>query len=554
MHLRTNSQGQSPSNNQYFINVPGEYSSLKPSAESHEAMCIQLPAPSAVRGVPSGAFVAVPKIAQRLLHLALPSFLINLVSDAQHSEQTKTRSRKIASLDGLRGLACLFVFHAHYAYSFSNCLEEAGSDVLKGRTMYQPYISLLWSGISMVNVFFFVSGYVLVGKSLRQIRSDNVPGALSTISSAVFRRALRLYIPSMAIIMVNVVMAHLHLFDAGSIFYWQAHSGVVGPQEAPPPRLGSLAAQIYDGLKDCYRMFDNTVPWGRFNIPYEWEGNARPGGTIYDRHLWTIPVEFRCSMLIFMVLISTARLRSYWRISIHVAFALNCLLSERFHETLFLAGMVCAEIDIITEHFCVESNQTPLSGPQGTHTLAIEEESVRIVGWRLLVTSRRFRHVHNLMMFITGLFFLSIPPQDYYGYAEWRPALSMVPLYIQEKDDVIRAIGAIMTTWPVATSTIIAPLFCNPVAQYLGQISFALYLVHGAVLRSVWLGLQPSVINFVSGVPVWAMPTGQFIRLWIMGYLIVLPVVIWSADLFWRLVDQPSISFARWIEERLTRR
>lgn len=553
MHFRTNSRVRRLSIDQSCTNDPGEHWRLKTNAESHEAMFIQLKAPNTTRGVPGSVFATFSRFVRNLLHLALPSFLINIVSNTQHSEHTNIRSRKIVSLDGLRGIACLFVFHAHYAYSFSNCLEEAGSDVLKERIMYQPYISLLWSGISMVNIFFFVSGYVLVGKSLRQIRSNDVSGAFSTISSAVFRRALRLYIPSMVTIMISVLMAHFHLFDAGNSFYWRTHAGNLGPQEAPPPRLGPLVAQIYDGLKDCYRMLDNTIPWGRFNIPYELDNTARPAGTIYDRHLWTIPVEFRCSMLIFMVLISTARVRSHWRMLIHVAFTLNCLLSERYPETLFIARMVFAEIDIVSEQLSVESNRTILSGPQCSYGLSIEEKPARIIDWRLLTTNRRFRHVSGLIMFIPGLFLLSIPPQDTYGYVAYRPTLSMVPLYIEEKDDFIRVIGAIMTTWPVATSPIIAPLFCNPVAQYLGKISFALYLVHGAIIKSLWYWLQPSVNNFVSGLPVWEMPSGQFGRLWIMGYVIVLPVVLWSADVFWRLIDQRSISLARWVEERLTR-
>ncbi|KEF56661.1 uncharacterized protein A1O9_06850 [Exophiala aquamarina CBS 119918] len=553
MHFRTNSKVRPLSNDHHCTNDPSESWRLKTGAESPEAVYIHLKAHNTIRSVPKYAIVTVPKFIRNLLHLALPSFLINLVSNNQHSEHTKVQSRKIASLDGLRGIACLFVFHAHYAYSFSNCLEEAGSDVLQTRIMYQPYISLLWSGISMVNIFFFVSGYVLVGKSLRQSRSNDVTGAFSTISSAVFRRALRLYIPSMAIIMITVLMVHFQLFAAGNTFYWQTHSGNRGPQEAPPPRLGSLLAQILDGLKDCYRMMDNTIPWGRFNIPYELDNNSRPAGIIYDRHLWTIPVEFRCSMLIFMVLITTARLRSHWRMLIHVAFAVNCLFSERFPETLFISGMLFAEIDIISEQWSVESSRTISSGQRCAYSLSTESKPARTIDWRLLTTNRRFRHVTGLTMFILGLFLLSIPPQDTYGYVAYRPALSMVPLYIEEKDDFIRVIGAVMTTWPVATSPIIAPLFCNPVAQYLGQISFALYLVHGAIIKSLWYWLQPSVNNFVSGVPVWEMPSGQFARMWIMGYMIVLPVVLWSADIFWRLIDQRSVSLARWIEERLTR-
>lgn len=502
---------------------------------------------------PQSMSITVPKVVRSLFNLLLPSFLISLLDNSQHSERTKSQARKIASLDGLRGIACLFVFHAHYAYSFSNCLEEAGADILQQRVMYQPYISLLWSGIAMVNIFFFVSGYVLVGKAIKQIRSNDVPAAFLTVSSSVFRRALRLYIPSMATIMIAAVMAHMHLFDAGNVFYWQAHQGTLGPQEAPPARLGSLVAQLYDGLKDCYRMLDNTVPWGKFNFPYELEENARPAGIVYDKHLWTIPVEFKCSMLIFMILIATARLRSSWRMLVHIGFAFNCLLTERYPETLFVAGMVFAEIDSISDRVSLDSSREVSGGAQFNQCLLIEGNPAQKIDWRLLPTNFRLRPMYSVALFILGLFLLSVPPQDSYGYPAYRPALSMVPLYIQEKDDFVRVLGAIMVAWPVATSPVIAPLFCNPVAQYLGQISFALYLVHGSIIKSLWYWLQPSVHVLVSAVPVWEMPTGQFVSFWVTGYVIVFPVVLWSADVFWRLVDQRSVSFARWVEERLTR-
>lgn len=524
----------------------GEHLGFKEREDSLEASHVRTRVSNMILLPLQGTSIRIPKFVRGLLHVLVPSFLISLVSTSQHSEHTKSPSRKIASLDGLRGIACLFVFHAHYAYSFANCLEEAGSDVLKGRVMYQPYISLLWSGIAMVNIFFFVSGYVLVGKALRQIRSNDVPAAFQTISSSVFRRALRLYIPSMAIIMIAAMMTHMHLFDAGNTFFWQTHQGNLGPQEVPPPRIGSFFGQFYDGLKDCYRMMDNTIPWGKFNFPYEAEDRARPGGIVYDKHLWTIPVEFKCSMLIFMILISTARLRSSWRMLIHVAFALNCLLTERFPETLFVAGMVFAEIDCINDRVTLESSRV-------NQSLPVEGELTRHFNWRFLPTGGRLRPIFSLALFIFGLFLLSVPPQDAYGYAPYRPALSMVPLYIQEKDDFVRVVGAIMVTWPVATSPIIAPLFCNPVAQYLGQISFALYLVHGSIIKSMWYWLQPSVNRLVSGVPVWEMPAGQFVSFWITGYVIVLPVVLWAADVFWRLVDQRSVSLARWVEERLIR-
>jgi len=39
-----------------------------------------------------------------------------------------------------------------------------------------------------------------------------------------------------------------------------------------------------------------------------------------------------------------------------------------------------------------------------------------------------------------------------------------------------------------------------------------------------------------------------FVMAWLMGLVVVLPVTIWAADLFWRVFDEPCIAFARWLE------
>lgn len=467
-------------------------------------------------------------------------------------EKKRRQTQKIAALDGLRGVACLFVFHAHYAYSFSNCLEEAPTDHLRHRVMYQPFLSLLWSGVAMVDVFFFISGYVLVAKPLKLIRSNEPTKALSTISSAVFRRALRLYIPTMVMIIIIAIMAHFRIFEPGNVFYWQAHIGKVGPQEAPPQIFPTLFSQLQDAFLDCYRIFDNTIPWGPFNIPYAEADNARPSATIYDPHVWTIPVEFRCSMLIFMILVATAQLRASWRMTIHGGMALNCLFTERFPEMVFIAGMFFAEVDLIRGERQAKKEQDPSYGHRRSYSLSLTGTHDYSLLRRVMASSETLGHLFNLGLFNLGLFLLSVPSQDANVYDQYQGVLSWVPSYVEEKDDFIRVIGAVMTTWPVATSTLIAPLFSNSVAHYLGQISFALYLVHGSVIKSLWYWLQPTFTSMISGKPVWATPSPQFIRLWLVGYIIVLPVVLWSADIFWRVVDQRSITFARWVESKAT--
>lgn len=37
----------------------------------------------------------------------------------------------------------------------------------------------------------------------------------------------------------------------------------------------------------------------------------------------------------------------------------------------------------------------------------------------------------------------------------------------------------------------------------------------------------------------------------LVGWVVCLVVSLWAADVFWRLVDAPSVKFARWVESKL---
>jgi len=37
----------------------------------------------------------------------------------------------------------------------------------------------------------------------------------------------------------------------------------------------------------------------------------------------------------------------------------------------------------------------------------------------------------------------------------------------------------------------------------------------------------------------------------VMGYVIIFPVIIWVADVFTRLVDENCVKFSKWVYERL---
>jgi peptidoglycan/LPS O-acetylase OafA/YrhL len=86
-------------------------------------------------------------------------------------------------------------------------------------------------------------------------------------------------------------------------------------------------------------------------------------------------------------------------------------------------------------------------------------------------------------------------------------------------------------------------VFNTPVAQYLGSISYALYLTHNLCLTT----LEPRIVPIIDAYFGKATSWGRHFS-WVAGLLVYLPVIIWVADLFWRAVDTQTVRFARWAE------
>ena len=91
-----------------------------------------------------------------------------------------------------------------------------------------------------------------------------------------------------------------------------------------------------------------------------------------------------------------------------------------------------------------------------------------------------------------------------------------------------------------------SPFSLNCFAQYLGKISFAVYIVHGPILHSIGLVAVTASWRYIGRETATQNCFG-----FLVAAAVVLPTVFWAADIFWRLVDVPGTKFSRWVEEKV---
>jgi peptidoglycan/LPS O-acetylase OafA/YrhL len=443
----------------------------------------------------------------------LPSFLQSRVG----KERAKPdKLLPTAYMDGMRGLAALFVFFCHYAYTSFVITTGYGYggpgenlNVLK-----LPIIRLLYSGPPMVCVFFVISGYALSLKPLKQMRGQSWELLYKTMSSSIFRRALRLFIPTTVSTFMVFIMLRMGVYEGTRTF---SESQLLhNIHEHHPARLETFNEQLRDWL------------WHMFNFVCIFSWAPFAGSTGYDVHLWTIPVEFRASMMLFLATIALSRLRPWLRLTFLSTIILFVLRNDRWEMMLFFSGMFIAELDLIRQD----------SSPSKPLFPSIFENSPLPV-----LKKRIFGPTSWFILAALSLYLMSQPDEHSEDTPGWIWLCSLIPSWFSEKYRYWQTVGSITFMLAVTRLPILQRPFNTRIIQYFGKISYALYLVHGPVIHTIGYTIEPWAWG-VTG----SDSKSQHIAGFLLGALLNIPIVIWSADIFWRFVDAPSVKFARWFE------
>lgn len=445
---------------------------------------------------PSSSWLAV------LLFALLPSFVQRKL---RPDEFKPRRLHSTSWLDGLRGVAALFVYVNHYtARNFARFERMYGDHDEKhtwSSPLQLPFIRVIFCGFPMVHIFFVISGVALSYKPIKLARARQHGALLETLSSSTFRRMFRLYLPPMASSLFVMVAAYVGID-------------------------GKRYPTFVDHLRDWFSCFwDITSIW-------RWDGLWYPG---YDVHLWTISIEFSHSMVLFLLVIATCRMKTHLRFAsllAFIAYALNC---GHWGPAEFTAGIMITEIILIQaeRRDAAEFSLTTRSSSSRTRLLWVLFWSANVVMALFLAGWPRGSDATKLP-----------------GYAFLR-SHTMEPFFGQGGDMLVfpwYALGAVQIVLAVNQLPDLQKLFTSKLAQYLGDISFSLYLMHGPTQVILEPRVLPYVWKFVKAKEDPSM--WQFTVAWACGLLVLMPITIWCSDVFWRLIDVRSVTFARWLEQQ----
>lgn len=423
--------------------------------------------------------------------------------------------RPTAYLDGLRGFAAFLVYwHHHQLWAHMATGQTA---ILENGFGYNGYYHMATlpgirhffsGGHYAVSTFFVISGYVLALKPMSLIHAGEYVKLGDNLASALFRRWLRLFLPLLATMGTYAMLWHL----LGNLWVSGAK-----PQSNWRDELWAF----YCEFKNFSFIFkEGGVPWLSYNF-----------------HLWSIPLEFRGSIVIYTSALAFSRCTRNARLWCQLGLIFYFMyIADGWYCSLFVAGMFICDLEMLAK-----KGELP-------RLLTRLEPMKKFIFYHLLVISLYLGGVPaengdiNQLAKTRGWYFLSfLKPQAVFNY-KWFYLFWAATFLVASVPRIPWLKGFFETR------------FC----QYLGRVSFSLYLVHGPVLWTLgdrlYLAVGWQTEEHMKHIAHWAnklpLPTSGPLGLEIAllaPHIILLPLTFFLAEFVTRHVDAPSVDFAAWL-------
>ncbi|KAJ5217944.1 uncharacterized protein N7498_000043 [Penicillium cinerascens] len=335
-------------------------------------------------------------------------------------------------IDGLRGVAALTVVTYHLCSCFAPWLNSPAISENGSVYLFQyPFLRLVVAGRLAVALFFVITGYVNSFNSRKHIRNGDSTFALSSLSRNTFTRIGRLIIPTNAAVLMVWFICQLNGFRFAS----QVDSGWIRGSGTPTP--GPTFCGAIDGLLRNLILF--------------WHN----GGSEYDHTYWTIPFFLKGSILVYVTLLGTAYTRpKYTKIILIFLYLFSWSGGQALMEMNVYAGIFLAELN------------TDYGNTAGS-----------LIPWPI-----------SALMMLFGLFLASFPEENP-RWTIWSRAIDAAGLSLVpnggEVNRYVVSLGTTIFVFGVFFSCHARRLLAHPFMNFLGRISFPIYLLHNTLIRTL---------------------------------------------------------------------
>jgi peptidoglycan/LPS O-acetylase OafA/YrhL len=448
-------------------------------------------------------------------------------------------------LDGLRGVAAAIVAFDHFFMSdvwhpFVSFWADPPEE--NRRLVQLPPIRILFGAHSMVTLFMVISGYAI---SISLLKDRNSPQFLERMSSAIVRRVFRIYLP----VLITATLAQLlFYFD---LFTWNFDEAFVVNLPQPWTSPWGHIKYILNFMADSVNI-----------IAFDYPGSL-------NSQLWTMPLEFRGSNVVYLLIIGLSVWREKLRLYILPIIAAFFLWYGNWDTFGFIWGLWLAERAITGSSASSTNLNTEFDmaeydvGVNPLTTLPPRLGLFRDKDWYSglkLIKYINLSRIGTVLAFITGYYLLCLGhdghlPPGYQFLSVFQPARW------KDRWDIYhwcwKSVGSAMLVYAIGELPCLQqPLNTRPV-QYLGKISFALYLLHETIYQ-LWRDPLRNLIYLILsgheyGKTYEALRSGPFsfhVAWWTSGILLG-AVAVSAAHYYTIYVDNQCVAFAkkvdRWI-------
>ncbi|PGH17686.1 hypothetical protein AJ79_01048 [Helicocarpus griseus UAMH5409] len=398
------------------------------------------------------------------------------------------RKRDDNWIDGLRGVASFIVVTGHICTAFVPFLHNPADKEGSGPLFFQlPFVRLIVGGRAAVAVFFIITGFVNSLNPIKNARAGNTSVALNNLARSTFTRSGRLVLPTSVATCIAWFLCQIGAFSMAS----RVDAGWIrGGAHAPDGSFGEAISKLFRAL---------TLFW-----------HSGPGE--YDPTHWTLVYFLQGSFRVYLALLAMMLLTTrYWRAVTVFLYVWCWVIGDYIVGINIFAGMMLAQLQVDL-------------GPRATSLLPKPVPTILIV---------------------LGLFMCSYPQE----HAEWifwsRSMKSMIqqviPLYTDDTRYWV-SLGTTTAMVGVFFSHNARRILTLPLFNFIGRVSFPVYLLHNTLMRTVlvWLAYSYSAMKFPA-----SDAQGNVVELsraGTVGFIFILPIfyiILYAIGYAWTLYVDP---------------